>query len=467
MSITSSTGLGSGMDINGIVSQLIKAEGQPQFNAIATQEKATQTRLSGLGSLKSALSTFQSAVQKLKDGSVFKTTQATSDNESVLKVTAGVGAVAGTHTVKVNQLAKAQQSIAVTEYANSSAVVASGAGGTLDFSFPTGSTKTAFSVTIDASNNTLTGIRDAINGAAGNNGVTASIINVDSTVTPGTTVSKLVLTAKDSGVSNGFSLAVTGGDAGLDVLDTQTSSNYSTVNASDSVVEVDGQTATRSSNSITDVIQGVTLDLKSMQSSTDSAVNVSVSLDTAAITKTITDFVTGYNNLHSTTDNLGKYGGSSGASGGPLMGDSTLRGIKGQLRQETTGTVSSASSNYNSLAMIGISIGKDGVMSLDSSKLNTALSSNISSVSDVFSSSDGVATRLDTKLTQFLQSGGPLDTQQTSLGKRLSSLSAKKDTVQLRLDNLQKALQKQFIAMDTAVGLMKSTASFLTQKFGV
>jgi flagellar hook-associated protein 2 len=454
------------MDINGIVSQLIKAEGQPQYNAIANQEKTTQTRLSGLGSLKSALSTFQSAVQKLKDGSLFKTAQATSDNESVLKVTAGVGAVTGTHTVKVNQLAKAQQSIAAAEYANSSAAVASGAGGTLDFSFPTGSTKTAFSVTIDASNNTLTGIRDAINSAADNGGVTASIINVDSTVTPGTTISKLVLTAKDSGVSNGFSLAVTGGDAGLDVLDTQTSSNYSTVSAADAIVEVDGQTATRSSNSITDVIQGVTLDLKSLQSSTDSAVNVSVSLDTAAITKTITDFVTGYNNFHSATNSLGKYAGSSGESGGQLMGNSTLRNITGQLRQETTGTVSSASSNYNSLAMIGISISKDGVMSLDSSKLNAALSASISSVSDVFSSSGGVATRLDAKLTQYLESGGPLDTQQTSLGKQLKTLGTKRDAVQLRLDNLQKALQKQFIAMDTAVGQLKTTATFLTQKFG-
>lgn len=466
MSITSSTGLGSGMDINGIVSQLVAAEGKPQFDAISTQQTATQTRLSGLGSLKSALSTFQTAVQKLKDGNLFKTTQAVSDNESVLKVTAGVGSVAGTHTVKVNQLAKAQQSIATTEYADASASVAIGAWGDLNFSYPVGSTKTAFSVTVSAANNTLSGIRDAINNAAGNDGVTASIINVDSTVTPGTTVSKLVLTAKDSGTANGFSVAVTGLDTGLEALDTSTPANYSTVSAADAIIDVDGQTATRSTNSITDVIQGVTLDLKSLQAPTDTPVNVTVSLDTTSITKTITDFVTAYNSFSTTTKGLGKYGGSSSASSGPLVGNSTLRNITSQLRQLSSNQVTSATSNYNSLAMIGISINKDGVMALDSSKLTTALTSNLSAVSDVFTSSNGVATRLDAKLSEFLQSGGSIDTQQTSLGKQLKTLSTKRDAVQLRLDSLQKALQKQFIAMDTAVGLMKSTSSFLTQKFG-
>lgn len=464
MSISSSTGLGSGMDLNGIVTQLVTAEGQPQFNAITKQETATQSRLSGLGTLKSALSTFQTTVQKLKDGSAFKATQAVSSNESVLKVTAGVGSVAGTHSVKVTQLAKAQQSVTAAEYTNSAAAVAD-VGGTLDFTFPTGSTKTAFSITVDSTNNTLARIRDAINSSASNNGITASIINVDSTVTPGTTVSKLVFTAKDSGSINGFTLTTTGGDAGLDKLNTATSANYSTTSAADAIISIDGQTATRSTNSMTDVIQGVTLDLQSLQSPTDTAVNVNVSLDSTAINKTITDFVSGYNTFRTATSNLNKQGASSG-SNGTLVGDSTLLSITSKLRQDTTNTISSATSSYNSLAMIGISIDKDGVMSLDSTKLNSALSANLSSVSDVFSSSDGVATRLNSRLTGYLQSGGSLDTQQTSLGKQLKSLSTKRADVQLRLDNLQKGLQKQFIAMDLAVGQLKSTASFLTQRFG-
>lgn len=463
MSVTSSTGLGSGMDINGIVSQLIAAEGQPQFAAITRQETTTQTRLSGLGTLKSALSTFQTAVKKLKDGNLFKTNQAVSGNESVLKITAGVGSVAGIHTVEVTHLAKVQQSIATIEYANSAAAVAT-TGGVLNFTYPTGSAKTAFSVTIDTTNNTLVGVRDAINSAASNNGVTASIINVDSTVTPGTTISKLVFTSKDMGVVNGFSVAATGGDTGLNKLDTTTLANYSTVAADDAIIVVDGQTATRSTNSITDVLQGVTLNVQALSTS---PVNVNVTLDNTAINKTITDFVTGYNGLHTTTKSLGSYGGTgSGATNGPLLGNSTLRSISAQLRQDTSNPVTSVTSSYNSLAMIGISINKDGVMALDSAKLNTALASNFFAVSDVFSSSSGVATRLDSKLTEYLQSGGPLDSQQTSLGKQLKSLGVQRTAVQSHLEQMQASLQKQFIAMDLAVGQFKATSTYLTQRFG-
>ncbi|TAK63011.1 flagellar filament capping protein FliD [Methylobacter sp.] len=463
MSISSSTGIGSGMDINGIVSQLIQAEGKPQFDAITRQETATQTRLSGLGTLKSSLSTFQTAVKKLLDVNLFKTTQAVSANPSIFTATTGPGSVAGSHTVEVTKLAKAQQSIATTEYANSAAAVTV-TGGTLNFTYGPGSTKTPFSATIGP-NATLTDVRDAINAASGNNGVTASIINVDSTVTPGTTISKLVLTSKDTGVANGFAVAVTGGDAGLNLLDTSVPANYSTVTADDAVIKVDGLDATRSTNTITDVLSGVTLNLQSAAVGT--IVNLNVNLDNAAINKTITDFVTAYNSLHTTTASLGFYGGTAkGATNGSLLGNSTLRNISNNLRQDASNPVTSATSSYDSLAMIGITIDKSGVMALDSTKLNAALASNLSAVSDVFASANGVAVRLDTKLTQFLQSGGPLDSQQTSLSKTLTTLGKQRTAIQLRLDNLQKGLQKQFIAMDLAVGQFKSTSAFLTQRFG-
>jgi flagellar hook-associated protein 2 len=294
--------------------------------------------------------------------------------------------------------------------------------------------------------------------------VAASIINVDSTVTPGTTISKLVLTSKDMGVVNGFAVTVTGGDTGLNKLDTTTPANYSTVPADNAIIVVDGQTATRSTNSITDVLQGVTLDVQALSTS---PVNVNLTLDNAAINKTITDFVTAYNSLHVTTNGLGSYGGTaSGATNGPLLGDSTLRNISNNLRQDTSNPVTSATSSYNSLATIGISIDKSGVMALDGAKLNTALAANLSAVSDVFASANGVATRLDSKLTGYLQSGGPLDSQQTSLGKKLTSFGVQRTAVQSHLDQMQASLQKQFIAMDLAVGQFKQTATFLTQRFG-
>lgn len=459
MSIVSSTGLGSGIDIQSLVSQLVTAEGQPAFNAIQRQQDAANTRLSGIGSLKSGLSDFQTAVSKLKDGNLFKTHTATSADESIVKVVAGTGSVAGSYSVEVTQLAKAQKSVTTAEFANSAAEVGTG---TLSFATTGGSN---FSVTVDGSNNTLEGVRDAINKATGNTSISASIVNVD----PGTgtgTISKLVLTAKNTGVSNGFTVSVTGDSDGNDTdnlgLSRLVSGNLSAqATATDAIIKVDGQTATRSTNSITDVVQGLTLNLQSAQVGTKVAVNAS--LDTAAVNKTLSDFVTAYNKLHTVIKGLGQYGGSSDGSGnGALIGNATLRYAASQIRQETTNTVTSATGDYNSLAMIGIKIDKDGVMSLDGTQLNTALTADLQSVSNVFASSEGVAVRLSDKLTNFLQSGGPLDSQQTSLKNQLSRLATQKTDVQARMDHVKSVMLQQFTAMDVTVGKFKSTGSFLS-----
>lgn len=456
MAITSSIGIGSGIDINTLVTQLVSSEGQPAFNAIQRQQTAVNTRLSGLGTLKSALSDFQSVVSKLKDGSLFKTHQATSSDESILKVSAGAGSVAGVYSVEVTQLAKTQKSITTAEFSNSAAIVGAGS-----LTFATGS-GSSFSLSVDGTNNSLSALSEAINNASGNTFVKASIINVDNATSTGT-ISKLVLTAKNSGAVNAFTVTGTDSD-GVDD-NSGLSSLFSSkllvqTVASNAVIKVDGQTATRSSNTITDVLPGITLDLKSAMVGTK--VDVNVNLDNSAINKTISDFVTSYNKLNTTTKSLGKYGGSTDGSGnGALIGDSTLRYVADQVRQYSANTVSSATGNYNSLAMVGIKIDKDGVMSLDSTKLNSALSANLQSVSEVFASSEGVATRLDRKLNEFLQSGGPLDSQQSSLKKRLTSLEDRRADVQTRMDSLQKSLLKQFTAMDVAVGQFRNTGSFL------
>lgn len=462
MSIVSATGIGSGIDINSLVTQLVKAEGQPALNAIQRQQDAANTRLSALGTLKSALSDFQAIVAKLKDGSLFSTHKTTSSDESILKVSAGAGSVAGSYGIEVVQLAKAQKSITAAEFANASEVVGTGS---LTFSSGSGA---SFNVTVDDSNNSLSGLRDAINRAEGNSFVTASIVNVDSIENPGTTISRLVLTAKNTGVANAFTVTGTdsdGVDDGSGLSQLFTTQLTAQTAAKDAIIKVDGQTATRSTNAITDVIQGVTLDLQSEK--VGSTVNVNISLDNEAVAKTITDFVTAYNKLQTTTKSLGKYGGNADGSGnGALLGDSTLRYVTSQVRQDASNTVSSVTGDYNALSMIGVKIDKDGVMSLDSTQLNKALSADLQSVSDVFSSSDGVAVRLHAKVTSFLQSGGPLDSQQTSLKKRLSDLEERKADVQARLDNMQKALQKQFTAMDLAVGQFNSTGTFLSNWIG-
>lgn len=458
MSIVSSTGIGSGIDINAIVTQLVSAEGQPKLNSISRQESAVNSRLSGLGTLKSALSEFQTAVNKLKDGNIFKTHKATSSDETLLKVTPGTGAVAGQHTVEITQLATAQKSISASGFTGFSSVVGTGS---LTFTSGAGST---FNVTVDSSNQTLEGIRDSINKASGNSFVNASIINVDNG--SGGTVSKLVMTARDTGTNGSFTVTGTDSDglddsSGLSQLFSTQLSSISTAN--NAIIKVDGQTATRSKNSITDVLPGITLDLQAAKPGT--TINLNVSRDDESIKKAITDFVTAFNKLGSNIKSLGQYGGStdgSGSGNGSLLGNGTLRQASSQIRQDTTSVISSATSTFNSLGMIGISVDKSGTMSLDSTKLSAALNSNLQSVSEVFSSTDGVAVRLGNRLNQFLQSGGPLDSQQAALKKQLSDLGKSRTRENERLEQVQKTLQKQFTAMDLNVGQFKSTGSFLS-----
>jgi len=486
MGIVSSTGIGSGIDIQSLVTQLAKAEAQPGLNAVSRQKTVANTRLSGLGTLKSALSDLRTAVAKLKNGSLFKTYKSTSSDESVLKVTTGLGAVPGSYSFKVNQLATAQKSITTTEFINDDPQKIGGGEAKVGEGELTFGTNSGLSFKVNAtSTTTLEGLRDAINQASGNSFVTATIVNIDhktnsaypvgdplyGTDDPlyGTTVSKLVLTGKNTGAENGFTVSATdidGNHTDASGLSRFVTGNLeSQVTPKDAQIEVDGQIATRSSNSITDVLSGVTLELKA--GSEGKTTNVDISLDNDAITAAINEFVTAYNKFSSTSKSLGQYGGSSDGSGsgnGPLIGNSTLRLTSSLLRQDATAKVQSVSARYdktyNSLAMIGVTV-KDGVMSLDSAKLNSVLSTELPAVSEIFTSANGVATRMNDSLNSFLESGGALDTQQNSLKKQLSALESRKLAIEARQSDYEAMLLKQFTAMDVAVGAFNSTSTFL------
>ncbi|PKM34738.1 MAG: hypothetical protein CVV06_20010 [Gammaproteobacteria bacterium HGW-Gammaproteobacteria-10] len=309
-----------------------------------------------------------------------------------------------------------------------------------------------FSLNIGATNNTLSGIRDAINNAQDNTGVTASIISVDDGF-------KLVLTSKETGSEN--AIAISSSAPGLTELAVNMQEQRA---AKDAIIEVDGQIATRSSNSISDVISGVTLDLKVEDPDTVFALDVSI--DSAAITNAANDFVKAYNGLMTVVKDLGKYDAGSNVAGA-LIGDSTLRSIQSQIRTDVSRPVESASNESNSLALIGITVDRNGVMSLNNSVFSEKLNGDLKSISDIFSSTDGIANRLSERLTQYLQPGGTLDSRTKSLNNQLRGFETRRENVQIRLDNLENALMKQFIAMDTAVGQFQSTGAFVSQQLAL
>ena len=248
MPAITSAGLGSGLDIEGLVSKLVAAEGQPASLRLNRKEVELQADLSALGSLKGALSAFQTSVQSLKYSSSFQARTATSSNTDLFTVSADSSAVAGSFSIKVEQLAQSAK-MRSGDFASETAVLGAG-------TLTLGLGASSFTISV-ASDTTLAGVRDAINKASDNPGIKATLIKVDSG-------SQLVLTSDKVGAANTISIGATDTDAldGNDLTRLATASLTSIQTASDAIIYVDGQKVTKDSNSFSDVISGVTISLK-------------------------------------------------------------------------------------------------------------------------------------------------------------------------------------------------------------
>ncbi len=429
MAITAA-GVGSGIDVNSIVSQLMAIERQP-LDALNQTQSQYNAQLSAYGKIKSDLAAFQSAAQAMQYSSSFSLFSATPSNTSVLTATASTSALPGTHSVTVNSLAKPQIQVATTGFADTSTTAVGNVGDTLTFTTGTNT----FTVTLDSTNNTLQGLQNAINSAAGNYGVSASILN-DGT----TNGNRLVITANSSGTANAVTLSGT----------LATSLNFATTQAAaDASLTVDGVTGiTKSSNTISDVLQGVTLNLQSTGTS-----NVTVQTDNAAVTSLANNFVSAYNALQKDITSLhGK--------GGTLEADNTILTINSVLDNVfNSGTSSGA---YNYLSQIGISLQKDGTLALDSAAFSSALTTNYSDVVNLFTNTtDGFSNRFNDALNSLLQTNGIVTAATDGINANLNLLQDRIDQMQTRLDQTQQSLQAQYSALDAMLGSMQSSANFL------
>jgi flagellar hook-associated protein 2 len=380
-----SPGIGSGLDVNAIVDKLMTVESQP-MTLLDTQVTTDQSKISAFGSLKSALAALQTSVAALNDPSDFASLAATPGDSSVLTASVSGNAVAGTYAINVTKLAQAQK-IASNGFANTTDVVGTG---TLTFDFGTfdgvnftSNGSGAKSVTIGAGQNTLAGIRDAVNAA--NIGVTATIVNDGSA-----NGNRLVFTSNSSGASNSMKITVADADAnntdaaGLSQLAFDPGATASAgrnmtenVAAQNAQLTIDGIAMSKSSNVITDAIQGVTLTL----AKTGVPTSLSVASNPGNVGAAVSAFVKAYNALETTFDNLTKYDASTNTAS-VLTGDGTVRSIQTQLRSLLGGLLGSGA--YQTLSQVGVSFQKDGTLALDSSKLNAALAANPTAVTQLF-----------------------------------------------------------------------------------
>jgi len=387
----SSAGIGSGLDINGIIGQLMAVERQP-LAALAQKEAKYQTKLSAYGTLKGAMSSFQSAMSDLSTLSKFQSVKTSVADTTILSASASSSAVPGGYSIEVTQLAQSHK-VASAGFTNTTDTVGSG---TLTIQFGTwnGTTFTANadkatqSVTIASSQNSLTGIRDAINAA--DVGVTASIVNDGATAG-----NKLVFTSDDTGAANSLKITVDDDDgndtnnSGLSQLAYDPAGSAGsgknltqTVAALNATLEMDGISISKESNVIDDVVEGVTLTLLK-ESDANTPTTLTVSRDTGAVQTSVEAFVKAYNDLRKTVTDLTAYDADT-KQASVLQGDAAARSVLTQVRRTLSTALTALSGAYTDLSQVGVSFKSDGTLSLDSTKLQSALSSNFNDVAGLF-----------------------------------------------------------------------------------
>ncbi len=438
-----------------MVTQLTTAEMSAQNANVTAQQTAVTANVSALGTLKSALATFQSSLSVFSgtgSSSAFNALAATSSDNTVFTANATAGAAVGTYQVQVQSLAQSQQLISNVFSGGANSTIGTG---TLNLSLGSQS----FSVDIDSSNNTLAGIRDAINSASNNPGVSAALVY-------GTgNNAQLVLTSSQTGAANTIAVSSSGGDGGLSAL------NYSSGNtanfmeqqaAQDATISIAGVTHTSSSNVVSNALDGVTLNLLTAKPNTN--INLTVTNDSSHVTSLLQSFVTAYNTMIQQITPLGSYD-STTQTAGPMLGDPVLTGIQNQLFQAMSSTVSGASAPYNSLASLGITTNSDGTISLDTNVLNSALSANFQSVVSVLGGTSGVVSRLGTMLDTALSSTGTIQTRSDNLTSQQTTINNESAAITAQTAIVQQRYMTQFNAMDTFLAQMQNTSSFLTQQF--
>jgi flagellar hook-associated protein 2 len=439
---------GSQVDVQGLAQQLVAADRAPFDAQLANQSSNVTTQISAVGTLMGSLSGFRSSLSSLKSPDAFAVRTATSGDTDIFTATAASTAAAGTYQIQVQNLASAQQ-ISSGEFATATTAVGTG---TLTLSVGGKS----FDVSVSSSNNTLAGIRDSINKAAGNTGVNATIV----TATDG---AHLVLSSTATGVANQITVAQSGGDGGLAQLAYSGSAPGKYIQLApgqDALIKIASYQVTSASNVINNAIDGVTLNL--VDAEPDTKISLTVTTDATTAANRIKTFVTAYNALRGQLTTLGGYS-STTQKGGAMMGDSLLTGIDDQLRRTLSAPVA-AGGQYQTLASLGITTAADGTLTVDDSKLQSALTTNFDGVSQLFGSSGGVAAHLYTQVDQRLAANAGLQSRSDTLVQEQKNIAQRQSDLNDRMDVLLKSYVQQFTSLDTLLSSLSTTSSFLTQQ---
>ena len=447
----SSPGIASGLDVNGIISKLMALEQQP-LTKLAAKETDYNAKLTASGSLKGALSTLQTAAQALATPSTLTGKSASVSDATVLAASASSTAAAGSYSLSVTQLATAHTVRSNTNYSTTDTFHT----GSLAIAVGSGS---AVNVTIDSSNNTLAGISQAINNA--NAGVTATIVN------DGTT-NRLMLSSNTSGSVGTIAVAATdSGSGGTKALsDLASASLVRTQAANDAQLTINGLAITRSSNTITDAISGVTLNLAKGTLASPGTAILTVANDTGATAAAIDTFVTAYNAAVGLLKTDSAYNATT-KTAAVLNGDGTVRSLQTELSNLLNTSVTGIAGGISTLSGIGISVQADGTLAADSTKLAAALADPNKDVTSLFTQTtvgnEGIFARFNTILRTEVGYTGLIATRTIGITASIKSIGTARDALNLRLTRIEAQYRAQFTALDVMITQMQKTSQYLTQ----
>ncbi|MFM2066755.1 MAG: hypothetical protein RLZZ584_1664 [Pseudomonadota bacterium] len=473
MASISSAGIGSGLDVNSIVTQLMAIEKQPLTQMQSAADKLND-RLSSYGKIQSYVSSLRDAASRLTSPANWAQTSATSADTSVVTASTGSAATAGAYSIAVQHLASSQ-ALASGKFADSATAVGTGmlhielgAWATDPSGFTARVPAGAVDVVIDSGSNTLSGIRDKINAAHG--GVTASIVT-------DATGSRLVLRSSSTGAENGFRITATDDDgnaadaAGLSALayDPENGIGSMTLNQSAANAEatVNGLAVSSRSNTFDNVIDNLTFKVGKLSAA---PVEVTVASDTAAIKKLVTDFASSYNDLAKYMGDQTAYDANTKVSG-TLQGDSAVNGLRAQMRAIVSDTLGGTGAGaFTRLAQIGLDPQINGTLKVDGSKLDNALGKlpDLKSMFMAFDagtpSNNGFAARLRSWGDGLLGVQGAVTTRSESLRRQLDSNSKQQDSFNNRMTSVEARMRAQYSALDTAMAKTTALQTYVTQQ---
>lgn len=443
--ISATSGVVSNIDYSTLISQLVSIRRQ-SVTQLETEKKNLEVTNNAYSTLGSKVKDLVSAADALRTSSAFGSFKTSVTDESILSATTGTGASYGTHSVVVSTLAKAHK-VAADGVAAADTVVAAGAG---SFSFQVG-TGAVQTVSVDATT-TLTSLKDSIN--ALNAGVTASVVNDGSGPNP----YRLILTGASTGTSNSINITQN---------DTSLAFNTTLQPAQDATFTVDNMPFTRQTNTVSDVLTGVSIELKAADPA--KTITVTVQRDAEAITEKVKKLVDAYNGVIGYVKSNNDYD-SETKKAYPFFGDSVARSIQDDIRRVFTSSVSGLPDTMNRLLHVGITTDKDGVMSLDSTKLTSALTSDFDGVVSLFTK--GTTTTGFAELIYATADSindivdGRIKGRQDGLSKNIKRIDEDIRQKETQLTAYEEQLRAQFTGLETMLASLNAQSSALTNFFG-